>query len=443
MRNLAVLNVGAVTLICTLNSVGAQDFRGSENAAPESVVYTLELTDQMIEDLRNGQSLRSEIPPHLRGKVTEVRLRFAPSSQSRNPPSSRQNQFGNSVLDPFSGAGSSRSTPGGLPRAPGDSPLQPPPSTATGGGQATGNSQQSIPRFNPPNRFGDQSSQSQFGASGNSGMGVAGTNQYASPIGPPSPWQSGQDSGNSYGTPTLPPMAPVTNQGGFQAPPRQPASTQEPFPGGQYSPRPPGDSLNRPVAPTGNEFDTASHRQQGIQPTNPWSAPPAQSLPQNEGYRPSWSEDRFATNSFNRNEGWPSGQSQPLPPGGVAARDWQPRNGWVPGHDVPMIANSTPRTAARAGYDQQLQSTGNQDLAAASIPGNQPSDDKYVAVNEGPNGVNANSPVSQLNQFNNFLYFLLLCSIGLNIYLAWISRGFYVRYRELADELRDTFSTAA
>ena len=39
-----------------------------------------------------------------------------------------------------------------------------------------------------------------------------------------------------------------------------------------------------------------------------------------------------------------------------------------------------------------------------------------------------------------FIYFMLLCSLGLNVYLSLISRGFYVRYNELADELRETFT---
>ncbi len=38
------------------------------------------------------------------------------------------------------------------------------------------------------------------------------------------------------------------------------------------------------------------------------------------------------------------------------------------------------------------------------------------------------------------IYFMLLFSLGLNVYLGWISRGFYVRYNELADELRETFT---
>lgn len=42
-----------------------------------------------------------------------------------------------------------------------------------------------------------------------------------------------------------------------------------------------------------------------------------------------------------------------------------------------------------------------------------------------------------------YLFMLLLCSLGLNIYLGWISRGFYVRYQELAEELRDTFTPSS
>lgn len=40
-----------------------------------------------------------------------------------------------------------------------------------------------------------------------------------------------------------------------------------------------------------------------------------------------------------------------------------------------------------------------------------------------------------------FMFFMLMFSIGLNVYLIWIARGFYVRYNELADELRETFTS--
>lgn len=45
-----------------------------------------------------------------------------------------------------------------------------------------------------------------------------------------------------------------------------------------------------------------------------------------------------------------------------------------------------------------------------------------------------------LAKANTFLLFMLLCSIGLNVYLGLIARSFYMRYAELADELRETFT---
>jgi hypothetical protein len=51
------------------------------------------------------------------------------------------------------------------------------------------------------------------------------------------------------------------------------------------------------------------------------------------------------------------------------------------------------------------------------------------------------SAVQAANKTNGFLWFMLLCSIGLNVYLSWIARGFYMRYAELAEELRETFTS--
>lgn len=120
----------------------------------------------------------------------------------------------------------------------------------------------------------------------------------------------------------------------------------------------------------------------------------------------------------------------------------QQRSSLIAGHDIPMPKNHAPRVASRnhegsGVYNQRPTGT----VPTASIRGNNVNAEPYVEANDYPNESNGRTPMAQLNQFNNFLYFLLLCSIGLNIYLAWISRGFYVRYRELADELRDTFST--
>ena len=41
-----------------------------------------------------------------------------------------------------------------------------------------------------------------------------------------------------------------------------------------------------------------------------------------------------------------------------------------------------------------------------------------------------------------FLWFMLLFSIALNFYLAFLARSFYTRYQDLADELRETFTSS-
>ena len=81
---------------------------------------------------------------------------------------------------------------------------------------------------------------------------------------------------------------------------------------------------------------------------------------------------------------------------------------------------------------------------AGSIPGPQSGNDRPDRL--------ATNPFDQKNVAGNInkqdapeagiLYFMLLFSLGLNVYLGWIARGFYVRYNELADELRETFTAA-
>ncbi len=46
----------------------------------------------------------------------------------------------------------------------------------------------------------------------------------------------------------------------------------------------------------------------------------------------------------------------------------------------------------------------------------------------------------RIRRQNSALWFIMLCSVGLNFYLSWIARGFYMRYDELADEIRETFT---
>ena len=64
----------------------------------------------------------------------------------------------------------------------------------------------------------------------------------------------------------------------------------------------------------------------------------------------------------------------------------------------------------------------------------------YTASISGTNKDNQQTVSKQDKRVEGFVMFMLFCSLGLNIYLGWISRGFYVRYNELADELRETFT---
>ncbi len=195
--------------------------------------------------------------------------------------------------------------------------------------------------------------------------------------------------------------------------------------------------------PSGNEYDTRLG-----QPRLDSMAPPTQPAPNyagnnyqypsgQPGYQEGTYDDRFASRQW-QNQPATAQQGGAVPTG---YHPWQQQpqsypqpagNLLVRGHDMPLIPNQA-RMASRPGYQEDYAS---HDITA-NIPGNGQQQPE-VGPNRNPN---PELPAAQINRFNSFLYFLLLCSIGLNIYLAWISRGFYVRYRELADELRETFAT--
>ena len=82
----------------------------------------------------------------------------------------------------------------------------------------------------------------------------------------------------------------------------------------------------------------------------------------------------------------------------------------------------------------------NRDITAPRVAANTKGIKDYTTSIPG-SGSTSKSTSNRDDRVNGFVLFLLLCSLGLNFYLAFISRGFYVRYHELADELRETFST--
>ncbi len=85
----------------------------------------------------------------------------------------------------------------------------------------------------------------------------------------------------------------------------------------------------------------------------------------------------------------------------------------------------------------------NYQRVAQSQPTNPIAGNRLETQSELPTGSLAelNTQLSRMRQTTGMLWFMMLCSLGLNVYLGWIARGFYVRYEELADELRETFTS--
>ena len=79
---------------------------------------------------------------------------------------------------------------------------------------------------------------------------------------------------------------------------------------------------------------------------------------------------------------------------------------------------------------------------AFSIPGIESNQQENVRARD-RNGTTITGDANEVVQRQNrLLWFIMLCSVGLNFYLAIIARGFYVRYEELADEIRETFTSS-
>ena len=115
---------------------------------------------------------------------------------------------------------------------------------------------------------------------------------------------------------------------------------------------------------------------------------------------------------------------------------------WYPPENIEARNQESSRDIARkAGYsDNGFRAPNRNDDSSSRVARNTKSGiSSYKASVAGPG--TTSSTTNRDDRVDGFVLFLLLCSLGLNFYLAFIARGFYVRYHELADELRETFST--
>ncbi|MGI9515687.1 MAG: hypothetical protein ACR2NP_01465 [Pirellulaceae bacterium] len=450
MRYLATLGTCLIATTCFGLTATAQNFGNNNNESTrDAVTFVLELDDAMIEALKRGEPLKSSIPPHLRDKVTEVRLRYVPSSTAdrgfsppaTEPISTPGNGFDRGTGQPprFQPQGTGGNSASGL--LPRNEPATRNPSTVTP-------PQGTIPQFNPRGQSASSQNDPGFNSRGfNNDRPVPGTNGgNNSGFVPVNPATTNNGSGSQWQQPYGPPppqsWQPPAGQSAQPAtvPEFQPTRTGQPN-NGSFVPRTP-DHYRSSAPPSGNEYDTRRGQPQWNNVTPPAQPAPeyARTNPQQQTGQPLYPnaprDDRFASRQ------WQNTQQPASVPGAapVGYHPWQqpswqqvPGDSIVNGHDRPMIPNQA-RIASYPGYGNQLANTSD---ITANIPGGG-QQQQEVGPNRNPN---PELPAAQINRFNSFLYFLLLCSIGLNIYLAWISRGFYVRYRELADELRETFAT--
>ena len=82
MRNLVALIVGTLSLCCALSPSIAQESAGTSSGASDTCVYKLELTEEMIQELRNGATFHSAIPAEWRNRVTHVELKIVSNQHS-------------------------------------------------------------------------------------------------------------------------------------------------------------------------------------------------------------------------------------------------------------------------------------------------------------------------------------------------------------------------
>ncbi len=176
---------------------------------------------------------------------------------------------------------------------------------------------------------------------------------------------------------------------------------------------------------TGSQLPSGNSQ---IQPSDTWSAH-AKSLPQEN------------TDGF-RTTGTGTSTYAQVPPQRTAGSSFlvqTPRN-QVPDYSPTFTQQEVDRlveeeiyrrglAAARAKAESQVPSFGKG--LSAEIPGQSPL---------GQSGLGLTA--QDVNRQTAFLWFMLLFSIALNFYLAFLARSFYTRYQDLADELRETFTSS-
>jgi hypothetical protein len=129
-------------------------------------------------------------------------------------------------------------------------------------------------------------------------------------------------------------------------------------------------------------------------------------------------------------------------------RAWHSQNSDENRAPISYPTNQFPNQYSNAAVEYSVESITDRGMATETVPQPlmkpphrlQPTalDPSQLVANQLP----SDEKTGGFDRTHGFLWFMLLSAIGLNVYLGWISRGFYVRYGELADELKDTFPSS-
>lgn len=416
---------GTLALVLLLLGDGPVLSAQQPNQADDGYVFVLKLNDEQIEMLKKGQALASFIDPKNRGLFSSVRLEYEPTPGAPDPRTGASfNLPGMQSTPPSFSGGNTQS---------GFSPI------ATAGNQFLG----------PQLPQGWQPPRQNFSATGPlfNGNTAGGSNTGSSGMVPPVPrTQFGNSSTvNTFGNGVSP------NQGssGFSGQGNTPSTNTPSGSGGVFPGA--GNPAGIPQSQPGNFQDTRTQpaidansyaRNQGFN-NNPSLLTP--NIPSRSGTFQDYDNPQNGVAGMVAGQGSNSG-SATTPQGNLLDRMQNQVTQSVlmyPGsyrsdYPYPSTANAWSDYGGRnllASARDTLAST--RQLPMAAIPG-ATSDPAISAFRD---TATPTAALEDANRKNAFLFFWLLCSIGLNIYLGWISRGFYVRYRELAEELRETFST--
>ncbi len=391
----------AIPLVAIPNRAGAQQ------APPnDGNVFVLTIDDAMIDALKRGMSLESQVPEDARGKFKTIRIQYKPAANQAAPENSI---LRNSETTQNSSANPSGTVAGGAN----------PPPLATPSSGAWGNLPAGTNPTNPTTPLN-------LGLPPNAGQTQSPTNSQTNLTTPPlrlDQWNRELASNQPAGDAKSSPITVPTNSSWF-GPWRDPSTQSVNAPSVNAAPTLPGNLGQVPATANLNGMGLSGFPQRSEVQALPNTGfggslgLPPQSIPPTN-YRNELVSSTASEMARSIEEYWSRGNGQltlPPPPTGNAAATNAPDADRSPSDSVGRLPIPTSDAEKTLMEKVSALETANKTLEQQR---------------------------KESTKWTLFLFLFLMCSLGANLYLGWIARGFYTRFHEMANELRDTFTSAA